>query len=932
MEVIVLDDDIDSYVSDGEDSVKTISDFEAGLYQFLFDRANHQKVRSDFRTGTTIIVFGGYGRRWEIRRPFASPGWDVFAIDYSDVELLFLSGLEEFRSFMKLRRQLSWVEECGVKFYNPSGAFGHFCHWENSGYLIVPDSLAVRPGSTILLIDNSLALYRAKKKTLFDIHVSPSLDGYNVPVQRFNHDSYFKIHATLPLFASKEAALSGTLAAITETQGCEFWLISQPQTDEIDIRQKAYFIWSNFAPVFAQFCVKFAQELNFTIARPIEVYLDVTAVQEMDGVPITPEDYGVSPYAAEMQTDGAGKSIVILQPNFYLGFVKNDNLGERSLLIRLAQAVAQSIMDVSGNNTVPDVIPTVNSVLPKGGSRLLHIKSTNSPVEHLLEVQHDAPIFIKRADMQFSQVLLADRQHAGKAYFITGVDECTAHLNSRALELWRQIQKILIPINRRNLIEQLIRSNESVMADLIVWRRSALAVLSIHGRTDGLEAAFKQEQRRSQTSLASRILMEMGICECMALGGQDVGRSQLEELLALAAKIIETAYDSDAIHGGLTENRILIQPNGDTQVNHDYQTNLIHPFVSNLFSDAFDDAASSYSDDERNDSAAATPKISSTGFETRFSEAFLAEFGLSPDEFIECVADLMELAVHKNTVTVTTTIGELRQVFRKNNNLSSKAPDAFIKHFCLAARKGWETLPKGFVRKETFPWLFRRRLSVVMRPVLIEGKLDTSLAFYGLGQLKQSANYIIGNTKNGRLPQGFFTTARMRAYIGHAANLNGAAFEDETVALFKKNGWEARARVKMTELGGTPEQGDVDVLAWNATGAMFAIECKWLQPARTVGEVAEVLAKFAGEEKDRLARHLARITWLRSNPVGLRKVAGYSVQATPAISSLLVTDADVPMMYAKDLPIPTSEIVPLHRCAAYLSTLQRPENCLTNLV
>ncbi|MGI6284633.1 hypothetical protein SEF58_02315 [Neomoorella humiferrea] len=114
----------------------------------------------------------------------------------------------------------------------------------------------------------------------------------------------------------------------------------------------------------------------------------------------------------------------------------------------------------------------------------------------------------------------------------------------------------------------------------------------------------------------------------------------------------------------------------------------------------------------------------------------------------------------------------------------------------------------------------------------------------------------------------------------------------------------------MTELGGPAELGDVDVLAWRPSGEIQIIECKRLQLARTVAEVAEICRRFRGEAKDELDRHLRRVNWIKANPAGLHGIVGFVPDPT-CIDDRLVTNTHVPMMYLTSLPLEADKIGPL---------------------
>ena len=99
-----------------------------------------------------------------------------------------------------------------------------------------------------------------------------------------------------------------------------------------------------------------------------------------------------------------------------------------------------------------------------------------------------------------------------------------------------------------------------------------------------------------------------------------------------------------------------------------------------------------------------------------------------------------------------------------------------------------------------------------------------------------------------------------------------------------------------------------------------SIECKRLQPARTVGEIAELLTHFRGEGKDRLGRHMNRDAWVRAHPDALMRHLGVDAVA-PRMTPALVTNRLVPMAYLAGLPLSPDQIIPLDSLADRLNTL-----------
>ena len=297
-------------------------------------------------------------------------------------------------------------------------------------------------------------------------------------------------------------------------------------------------------------------------------------------------------------------------------------------------------------------------------------------------------------------------------------------------------------------------------------------------------------------------------------------------------------------------------------------------------------------------------------FSSQFVSAFCAEFGLTLDDAVDCVGELMDLAVECNNVVVETTLGDIKARLTSNRDLTADACEAFLRAFGIFHRPAWDSPPTGFKNKHLYPWRFSRRLSVTARPVLIFGEQDNDKVIFGAGTLRRGFQFLLEKTENGHLPQDFFTSREMKQYIGTVNDERGHAFARSVADQMRKLGWHARNEVEITELGGASELGDIDVLAWKCTGEVRLIECKRLQLARTVAEVAEICRRFQGETKDELDRHIQRCHWVRANPARLQPVIGF-VPDKKRIDDRLVTNTHVPMTYLKSLPINAKKIGPL---------------------
>ena len=171
---------------------------------------------------------------------------------------------------------------------------------------------------------------------------------------------------------------------------------------------------------------------------------------------------------------------------------------------------------------------------------------------------------------------------------------------------------------------------------------------------------------------------------------------------------------------------------------------------------------------------------------------------------------------------------------------------------------------------------------------------------------------MVGKISDGRLSKDSVASEKMRRYIGSINNKLGRDFEKEVAAQFEDNHWNVRRRLRLSVLGAPAELGDIDVLAWKADGQVLVIECKHLQFARTVAEIANVCKRFRGEARDELDKHLQRFKWIKENASSLKQVVGFQ----PKVSQLddrIVTSVPVPLSYLTALPIEPKKFVSLNQ-------------------
>ncbi len=915
LHVVLLHDRLDWLDEQGLSSALEYPEpVRAGLERYLSKVTAYCRALPGFAEGMTLLVMGGLGRGFMLDfNDWPDAEWRWSAIRVSD--LLMMAGEigHPIKRYLKCIKQKEWAENQGVYFMNINGDFNFYCYWRHFNFQLIPRELKVDSGSMVGVGHDFVLPVRQELRNLVDRHVMQTADGQFVQVMRFGRDAYFKSMQGRPVYVSLVHLHAGILAGAVESSRGPTWLFIEPREGDESVRHLLYQMWSGFLGLYDRLVTEIEVLLPHLASGAIEIRLNFREL-------IVPEEYLVTDASTRIAEPVVlvnldQRMVEIKFPSdFLVNFQQHENTGEKLVLRALARGLVR-LHQVSP--TVDDDESLVETLLEKVigdvGMRVLHLFHTYYPIEYLLAQQSQTPVFLAHEDFVFAKLRLSDGCAEVKPEAVLKTKyECNDFLHKVVVKVWGQLRGLLQQFDRASVIRWTLAVHEAVIQDRDQWRRTAQAVIALYKPVEDIFAvAGKRESDRNQISLPARTILEMAICECPVSGSRELSRWDMDDMLAKAALLVEVATDSDAVKLDLAEPVIQLHANGEYTIDRSYRETIVHPFLTNYLREEFEGAAGNYSklyQRERRTERMRADEI----YSADFNYAFKIEFGLTPDEAVDGFAELMDLAVEQNSVIVQTTLGELRKRLIQVRGLSSEACESYLKTFGLFHRPAWEQPPVGFNNKDLEPWRFRRRLSATVRPLFIFGEEDSDAVLFGAGGLQLGFAYLLERAEAGQLPGRFFVTGAMKQYIGAVNDERGHAFANTIAEMLRQQGWQARNEVKMSELGApqTAADGDIDVLAWKSSGDVLLIECKRLQLARTVAEIAEICRKFRGEAKDDLDKHVKRANWVIQNPSSLKQIVGF-IPSHNSIDARLVTNTHVPMMYLESLPIPTEKIGPL---------------------
>src|SRR3546814_867338 len=200
--------------------------------------------------------------------------------------------------------------------------------------------------------------------------------------------------------------------------------------------------------------------------------------------------------------------------------------------------------------------------------------------------------------------------------------------------------------------------------------------------------------------------------------------------------------------------------------------------------------------------------------------------------------------------TRTDTLFPYTTLFRSGQTLDDAITARLMDALTLVTRPHWRDIPEGFDAKDIHPWRFRRRLSMLRRPLLqIDEGADPTI-IVSPGMIRDGFLYIMSNLYRGDFPDQQLSP-KMRRWKARRADERGAAFSQDVAAALKAAGWEAATEVALTKLlgQGFGRNGDVDVLAWHPDGRVLAIECKDVKYRKNSGVIDERIGQESGRER-----------------------------------------------------------------------------------
>lgn len=888
-------------------------------------RHSSEKARTEtgFRQGISLVVSCGLGEAAIFLGEEAPPQWEIEFLPIHDA--ITMGWMEEFNpiDLFRMADSKSVVEAAGIRLVNINGLLNLWA-WAHDlkGHLIphgeLPESFRETSAPRMIVVrQNGLLKLRQEAYRRSHTMAAKTTDETWARVRRLA-DSVFEDDQQAPLYVEEHALRTGSLTAVYISDTCHWWIdISSASSNRPELFEHWRMLcsWLNrfVPPVESAYEGPLPSSLKFQIH--FEQLIEVGHRSVEIPSPVELRD------TFRIEVDEAKRTITIVVGDaFDSALASPDNIAEAALV----EAMLRGFCMLTGWALDPSAeLVLLARINPSPHARSRHIMQAHN-FRDMLRFGMGDPIRVHLMDDAVARVGIAQRVRTDVGAEILGRRECTTFLNQAVKLTLQELCAQLHSFNKRQFIEEVLRCHEEAAISRDHWKRTAHAVTALHGDS-AIRTVAEHMGEMTACRIAARILIEAAVCECPMEGGLRPGELDVSRAMARAIFAFHIGGWSDAIHWGAIAPKVRITPVGDIHVDHTFMELVYSPFTQGGSTREVRDAVDSYA--EVYGQLKPVKSIADV-FEQKFLDAWEQEFDVALDDLRRFVDELENLGVERNALWFELSRSELVAILSECAGREPPDVTLTLDRLILPARNNWVKTSGDFRDKDWHPWRFRRRLSLVRRPLIaLDGSEDPRI-LVAPAVVREALYILLRSCHIGETPDWQVSSRPMRKWLGDTNNVTRTAFNGFVASQLRDLGWKSDSDYKISRLLGVPldrDYGDVDALAWDPkSGRVLAIECKDLHFHKTLGEVAEQLSDFRGETKadgkrDLLRKHLDRIITMENHKSAIRKQL--ALEADPQIEAYVVFKNPVPMEFSWPETVPP--VKPF--LASQLGTLRIPE-------
>lgn len=594
--------------------------------------------------------------------------------------------------------------------------------------------------------------------------------------------------------------------------------------------------------------------------------------------------------------------------DFIRGFLGADNAHERlmmkgilSVMLGIAEERIQYILD---------------KFMPLGQAKMiLMTEASNSPLSYPLWLH--SPIFIHGASRQLLFDFFPQWMNEKGEDFIGKLNDVIQKekfLHVGVDVLLERLDCLIRNFDSYTLLKHLINNHET-----LIFQREQnkmlhpAQILCFGDNKEKREKFLENERQLSDSSLATRALIEYVSATQGTTGQEKAGIDDIEYMLTLMCEVIHLGGICDAIHLNVSDHIIEKLPSGR------------YGIYDNNFNDSISGFASARSVEsvniqvenlgckmERMGNLKPDPNYVDDSEFDEIDDAFLVDWGISYRAILQILYACYLLATrYKRSVLELRENEFVETIIELCSDLDAETIKKGLEHLALTKRNGYLTPPAGMDGKEIYPWIYNRELSYLRRPIIKWQTPNGCILVLGFRSCIMAGLQLTDLLYSGRLRN---VGKKLKKLLGKFESAKGSAFNEDVRKWLKEHTalkiWEYEVTMKPKGVLVTQiDLGDIDILAYDTeNNIVYSIECKNTNTAKNVREMKKEMDDYLGRDgktqRALVSKHMRRHQWLLNNIVKVREFV--KAQTNPTIKSVMLTSEVIPTSYLrkKETPLP----------------------------
>jgi len=591
--------------------------------------------------------------------------------------------------------------------------------------------------------------------------------------------------------------------------------------------------------------------------------------------------------------------------------VSRDNRIERELINLVFQSIRDLNKEITGNiellPTNEEIWEAIDLYIPQGIRKTIIMLPVQDPrydsklIPEVRLIQEADEIDVSK---DIRKYLISN---SSPNSILKSRESKTKLLNGIVAYLYMELERTISSLKSSDLLEFLLAQHEATVHKYFADRLKIPLQLESFYSSQGLIKKLEEETPRlTHTSMALRFLIEY-VSACSPHGLRSISYEVFDRLITLSAEIIILGTISDRIHYEIDDTSVEIK-SGLLSIDQDSFYAAFKSFIPNYFEGLIGRSVKHF-DEPWQRLKYSEPKQIQNDLDNKFGMAFLAEFGLSFDDYQIICGQMVVLGYEQNNPAKYMPRDQLIAKVAKETNIPYETVLRTIDSITLKERHKYLKPPPGYEDWEVYPWKVNRNLSFLRKPLIQRGEEQGIL--WGNRHLIHSVEFLYNHCYSGKLKE---KTQIMKEFISDIRNEDGKAFNDEIFNAFaEQTGVVVRKRIDCfcrTEMfDAKGKLGDIDVFVVNnSKDEILTIECKNLNAAISPYEYNNELKSLFidDEEEDSEATKLIRrAKWVENHIELVLREMNLASKKGWKYRPLIITSEELFTPYLKETSVKT---------------------------